>query len=110
MGDLNKYIKQYLDHTYPIGEDGFIHSDNDLFDISNDISLCYDISYDGARQYVLEYYNYKLNVKESDGYWYESTFDENGNELTYKTSSGYWYEWVYDEDGNMLTMKNGRSK
>ena len=44
--------------------------------------------------------------KDSNGYWLEFTYDENGNELTYKNSDGYWSEWTYDENGNELTYKN----
>ncbi len=106
MVGLNKYIKQYLDHTYPICEDGYIHTDNGLFDISNDITLCYGISHDEANQYVLEYYNYKFNLKNSDGYWYECTYDSNGNELIFKDSNGYWNERTYDDNGNQLTWKD----
>ena len=42
----------------------------------------------------------------SDGYWNETTYDSNGNELTYKNSDGYWNETTYDSNGNELTYKN----
>ena len=41
----------------------------------------------------------------SDGYSCESTYDENGNKLTYKYSGGYSWERTYDENGNILTLK-----
>ena len=40
------------------------------------------------------------------GMWYEYTYDDKGNELTYKNSDGYWYQFTYDEKGNELTYKN----
>ena len=51
---------------------------------------------------VYEYYTY------SDGDWYECTFDEKGNMLTYKDSYGYWSEYTYDDKGNKLTFKNSK--
>lgn len=38
--------------------------------------------------------------------WEESTFDEQGNELTYKDNKGYSFEATYDEYSNQLTFKN----
>ena len=48
----------------------------------------------------------ELTFKDSNGYWSEYTHDENGNVLTYKDSDGYWSEYTYDEKGNELTYKN----
>ena len=48
---------------------------------------------------------YKKTIKE-DVYWFERTYDENGNLLTCKDSDGYWNERTYDENGNLLTYKN----
>jgi len=59
----------------------------------------------------LELYNkegkmvYKF-YKDSDGYWYERTYDSNGEELTYKDSNGNWWEYTRDSNGNELTYKN----
>jgi hypothetical protein len=39
-------------------------------------------------------------------YSYETTYDINGNTLTYKDSNGYSYESTYDSNGNELTYKN----
>ena len=50
-------------------------------------------------------YEYKID---SDGYWLERTYDENGNELTFKNSNGYWYECTYDKNGNYLTCKDSK--
>ena len=47
-----------------------------------------------------------LTFKDSSGYSYEYTRDENGNELTFKNSNGYSWESTYDENGNELTFKN----
>ena len=47
-----------------------------------------------------------LTFKDSDGYSYEYTYDENGNELTYKNSDGYSHEYTYDENGKVLTYKD----
>jgi len=47
-----------------------------------------------------------ITFKNSNGYWYEHTYDENGKELTYRNSNGYWHESTYDENGNDLTYKN----
>jgi|SaaInl47_10m_RNA_FD_contig_61_1234847_length_769_multi_2_in_0_out_0_1 YD repeat-containing protein len=48
-------------------------------------------------------YEYHIN---SDNYWYEYTWDENGEELTYKDSEGFWHEYTYDENGKELTYKD----
>ena len=42
----------------------------------------------------------------SDGYSYESTYDEKGNVLTYKDLFNYSEEHTYDENGNKLTFKD----
>ena len=47
-----------------------------------------------------------LTYKNSDGYWSESTRDANGNELTYKDSDGYWSEFTYDAQGRVLSYKD----
>ena len=47
---------------------------------------------------VYEYYI------DSDGYWYECTYDKNGSVLTYKNSRGSWYE--YTCGGSKLNNKN----
>ena len=47
----------------------------------------------------------ELTFKNSNGYWEERTYDANGNELTFKDSSGYCYERTYDANGNELTYK-----
>ena len=53
----------------------------------------------GARVY--SYYTY------SDSSWYERTYDENGNQLTYKNSNGYWHKYTRDDkNGNKLTYKD----
>jgi hypothetical protein len=47
-----------------------------------------------------------LTYKDSNDGWYEYTRDEKGKELTYKNSVGYWAEYTRDENGNELTYKN----
>ena len=49
---------------------------------------------------VYEYYTYL------SGSWFERTYDEKGNKLTYKDSDGFWNESTYDDKGNQLTYKN----
>ena len=51
-------------------------------------------------------YKYNKYSNDSNGYWQEYTYDDNGNELTYKSSKGYWEERTYDERGNELTYKD----
>ena len=50
----------------------------------------------------------ELTYKNSSGYWDECTYDDNSNELTYKSSSGYWRESTYDDNGNELTFENSK--
>ena len=50
----------------------------------------------------------ELTYKNSDGDWVEYTYDDNGNELTYKNSSGYWRKSTYDDNSNELTYKDSR--
>ena len=47
-----------------------------------------------------------LTFKRSDDYWYKRTYDDQGNELTFKDSKNYWFEKTYDNKGNILTCKN----
>jgi YD repeat-containing protein len=51
---------------------------------------------------ILMYY---FNI-DSDGFFIESTYDSNGNELTFKDSNGFSYERTYDSNGNVLINKN----
>ena len=48
---------------------------------------------------------YRFNT-DSTGYSWESTYDSNGNVLTYKNSTGYSCEITYDSNGNQLTFKD----
>ena len=48
----------------------------------------------------------ELTYKNSDGYWYECTRDTNGNELTYKNSDGILREYTRDAHGKVLTYKD----
>ena len=60
---------------------------------------------------TLYHKNGEINIsylEVSNGYWWESTYDDNGNELTYKDSDGYWRESTYDDNGNLLTYKNSK--
>jgi len=52
-------------------------------------------------------YSYR---KDSNGSWYECTYDSKGNESTYKDSNGYWYKCTYDSNGNELTYKNSNGE
>ena len=42
----------------------------------------------------------------SNGFSWEKTYDERGNQLTYKDSSGFNWERTYDKEGNQLTYKD----
>ena len=59
-----------------------------------------------------KYYHKNSNVvaferiERGNGYWFEKTYDERGNLLTYKNSNGLWFERTYDERDNELTFKN----
>ena len=62
-----------------------------------------------------KFYNYtyddkgnKLTYKNSDGFSKEYTYDSNGNILTYKDSNGFSKEYTYDDKGNRLTYKDSR--
>jgi uncharacterized membrane protein len=48
----------------------------------------------------------KLELKNSNGYWYKRTYDSNGNELTVENSSGFWEKSTYDSSGNKLTYED----
>ncbi len=116
MVGLNKYIKQYLKHSYTI-KDGYILTDDGLSikTIAKDIALYYGITEEQATQYILTWLKeifgeYTINVKDSDGYWYERTYDQYGNKLTFKNSTGYWDERTYDTNGKQLTYKDGYDK
>ena len=63
-------------------------------------------SYGYSYEYTRDENGKILTYKNSDGFSYEATYDENGNKLTYKNSNGYSYEYTRDENGNELTYKN----
>jgi YD repeat-containing protein len=42
----------------------------------------------------------------SKGNWIKSTYDSDGNELTYEDSNGDWCKFTYDSDGNELTYED----
>ena len=44
--------------------------------------------------------------KDSNGFSFERTYNDEGNILTYKDSNGFSYESTYDDKGNELTFKN----
>ena len=44
--------------------------------------------------------------KNSDGTWNKSTYDSNGNQLSYEDSYGNWDKSTYDKNGNELTYEN----
>ena len=50
----------------------------------------------------------ELTFKNSKGYSWEKTYDDDGNQLTFKDSEGYSNERTYDDDGNVLTYKNSQ--
>ena len=60
----------------------------------------------------MEYYHKNSDVvaferiKDSRGFIYEYTYDDNGNQLTYKGLEGYSYEYTYDDKGKALTYKD----
>ena len=37
-----------------------------------------------------------ISYRSESGYWYEYTYDNHGNELTYINALGHWYECFYD--------------
>ena len=37
-----------------------------------------------------------LTYKNSDGFWYERTYNDKGQELSYRNSNGAWKEYFYD--------------
>lgn len=45
---------------------------------------------------------YKQN---EDGFWWESTYDDNNNQLTCKNSEGYCTESAYDDNNNKINFK-----
>ena len=58
---------------------------------------------------TLYHKNGEINIsylEVSNGYWWQSTYDDNDNELTYKNSQGSWDESTYDDNGNELTYKD----
>jgi YD repeat-containing protein len=50
-----------------------------------------------------------LTYKDSDGYWYEYTYNDQGQMLTCKKSDGYWREYTRNDRGQMLTFKEGET-
>ena len=75
---------------------------------NSDVIAYEKIIYDSGYWYEITYdeKGNELTYRNSNSYRTERTYDENGNELTYKNSVGYWEEKTYDEKGNQLTFKN----
>ena len=55
--------------------------------------------YDKNKNLIYEFY------KNSKGYSSKSTYDSNGNELTFEDSDGYSSKSTYDSNGNELTFE-----
>jgi hypothetical protein len=53
--------------------------------------------------------NNQLTCKNSEGYWTESTYDNNNNKLNFKASDGFWRKSTYDDNKNQLTYKDSNS-
>ena len=47
----------------------------------------------------------QLTFEDSNGFWVKSTYDSNGRQLTCEDSHGYWYKSTYDSNGNQLTFE-----
>jgi len=63
-------------------------------------------------EYTYDDQGNQLTYENSNGYRCEYTYDDQGNQLTYKSSEGNWSELTYDDKGNALTYKdsNGESR
>ena len=48
----------------------------------------------------------RLTYKTSNGYWCKATYDSRSNQLTHEDSDGYWWEATYDSNGNQLTHED----
>ena len=49
----------------------------------------------------------KIRCENSNGFWEEWQYDENGNPIKkYKNSNGFWEEWQYDENGNQIRCQD----
>ena len=58
---------------------------------------------------TLYHKNGEINIsylEVSSGHWWESTYDDNSNELTYKNSRGYWGEYTYGDNSRELSFKS----
>ena len=109
---MKKLIVKYLNRQYPFDNGFIIH--NDKFNINyikedlkavfgEDTLNEFDIFNDWV--YIL-FPNKTVKVKDSDGSWLKSTYNDNGNQLTFEDSRGYWYKKTFDKNGNKLTYEN----
>ena len=57
-------------------------------------------------EYTYDDQGNQLTYENSNGYRCEYTYDDQGNQLTYKSSEGNWSELTYDDKGNALTYKD----
>ena len=64
----------------------------------NEDGFCWESTYDDNKN--------QLTCKNSEGYWTESTYDNNNNKLNFKASDGFWRESTYDDNKNQLTYKD----
>jgi hypothetical protein len=48
----------------------------------------------------------EIYSQNENGDWYEKTYDDNNNVLTFKNSDDFWSQCTFDNNGNQLTCKN----
>ena len=105
--NINKHILKYLNYQYPLKNGYVLIGEFNINDIKNELNQIFDSQFDIFNDWLYKVFPNKIiKLKDFNDYWWESTYDENGNILTYKNSDGYWWEKTFDNNGNALTFKN----
>ena len=108
---MKKLIVKYLNRQYLL-ENGFIIYDEfNINYIKKDLKAVFgedtlkefDLFNDWL--YIL-FPDKVIKIKNSDGTWYKSTYDSNGNVLSYEDLDGYWTKSTFDSKGKVLSYEN----
>ena len=107
---MKKLIVKYLNRQYLFDNGFIIHDEFNILYIKDDLKAVFGENtlkeFDLFNDWLYILFPDKvIKIKNSDGTWYKSTYDSNGNVLSYEDSNGYWDKSTFDDKGNQLTVK-----
>jgi len=108
---MKKSIVKYLNRQYLFDNDFIINDEFNINKIKDDLISVFGENilneFDMFDDWLFILFPDKvIKIKDSDGYWTKSTYDDNGKQLSYERSDGYWHKRAFDNKGNLLSYEN----